>query len=83
MLIADDGRESLHAVDALQRRPRYTARDELLAAAAHRVIGLHIAAIEAADSQVAEPVAPGGLADLTGDALYDWATRQRTRCLLP
>ena len=78
---------SHRAVDERAGLPAGTAanyfptRDELLAAAAHRVFGLHVAAMQAADSQVAQPVGPGGLADLIGGALYDWATRQRTRYL--
>ncbi len=78
---------SHRAVDQRAGLPAGTAanyfptRDELLAAAAHRVFGLHIAAMEAADSQVAGTVGPGDLAHLIGDALYDWVTRQRTRYL--
>jgi DNA-binding transcriptional regulator YbjK len=59
----------------------FSTRDKLLAAAARQVFGLHVAAMEAADSQVAGPVGPDGLAELIGGALYDWATRQRTRYL--
>ena len=78
---------SHRAVDERAGLPAGTAanyfptRDELLAAAAHRVFGLHIAAMEAADSQVAGTIGPADLAQLIGDALYDWATRQRTRYL--
>ena len=78
---------SHRAVDERAGLPHGTAanyfptRDQLLAAAAHRVFGLHVAAMEAADSQIAGPVGPGGLADLIGGALYDWVTRERTRDL--
>jgi DNA-binding transcriptional regulator YbjK len=78
---------SHRAVDERAGLPAGTAanyfptRDELLTAAAHRVFGLHIAAMEAADSQVTGTVGPGDLAQLIGDALYDWATQQRTRYL--
>jgi hypothetical protein len=37
--------------------------------------------MEAADSQVAGPVGPGGLAELIGGALYAAAARHRTRYL--
>lgn len=53
----------------------------MLAAAAHRVFGLHLKAMDAADSQVASPVGPDGLAELIGGALYDSAARHRTRYL--
>jgi DNA-binding transcriptional regulator YbjK len=59
----------------------FATREDLLTATAERAFGLHIAAMEAADSPVAGPVSPGGLADLIGGALYEWATRQRTRYL--
>jgi DNA-binding transcriptional regulator YbjK len=59
----------------------FPTRDELLAAAAHRVFGLHLAAMEAADSQVTGPLSAAGLADLLGDALYMWAIGERTRYL--
>ncbi len=59
----------------------FPTRDQLLAAAGRRVFGLHVAAMEAADSQVTGPVGPDGLAELLGGALYDWATRERTRYL--
>jgi DNA-binding transcriptional regulator YbjK len=59
----------------------FPTRDELLAAAAQRVFGLHIAAMEAADSLVPGPVDPGGLAELIGGALYDSAAHHRTRYL--
>jgi DNA-binding transcriptional regulator YbjK len=78
---------SHRAVDERAELPAGTAanyfptRDELLAAAACRVFGLHIAAMEASDSQVAGPVAPDGLAELIGEALYDSAARHRTRYL--
>jgi DNA-binding transcriptional regulator YbjK len=78
---------SHRAVDERAELPVGTAanyfptRDELLAAAASRVFGLHIAAMEATDSQVTGPVGPDGLAELIGDALYDCAARHRTRYL--
>src|SRR5215475_4796512 len=78
---------SHRAVDERAGLPAGTAanyfptRDELLAAAAQRLFGLHVAAMEAADSQAAGPLGPGGLADLIGGALYDWATRERARYL--
>ncbi|HEY6500868.1 MAG TPA: TetR/AcrR family transcriptional regulator [Streptosporangiaceae bacterium] len=78
---------SHRAVDERAELPAGTAanyfptRDELLAAAARRVFGLHIEAMDAADSQVAGPVAPDGLAELIGGALYDFAARHRTRYL--
>jgi DNA-binding transcriptional regulator YbjK len=78
---------SHRAVDERAELPTGTAanyfptRDELLTAAARRVFGLHIAAMEAADSQIAGPVGPGGLAELIGGALYDSAARHRTRYL--
>jgi DNA-binding transcriptional regulator YbjK len=78
---------SHRAVDEQAELPGGTAanyfptRDELLAAAARRVFDLHIAAMEAADGQVAGPVGPGGLAELIGGALYDAAARHRTRYL--
>jgi DNA-binding transcriptional regulator YbjK len=78
---------SHRAVDERAELPAGTAanyfptRDELLAAAARRVFGLHIEAMEAADSQVAGPVGPGGLAELIGGALYDSVSRHRTRYL--
>lgn len=59
----------------------FPTRDELLAAAARRVFSLHIAAMEAADSQVAGSVSADGLAELIGGALYDSAARHRTRYL--
>jgi DNA-binding transcriptional regulator YbjK len=59
----------------------FPTRDELLTAAARRVFGLHIAAMEADDSQVAGPVGPGGLAELIGGALYGGAVHHRTRYL--
>lgn len=78
---------SHRAVDERAELPAGTAanyfptRDELLAAAARRVFSLHIAAMEAADSQVAGPVSTSGLAELIGGALYDSAARHRTRYL--
>jgi DNA-binding transcriptional regulator YbjK len=78
---------SHRAVDERAELPAGTAanyfptRDELLAAAARRVFSRHIAAMEAADSQVAGPVSAGGLAELIGGALYDSAARHRTRYL--
>ena len=78
---------SHRAVDERAELPAGTAanyfptRDELLAAAARRVLGLHVAAMEAADSQVAGAVGPDGLAELIGGALYDAAARRRTRYL--
>ena len=78
---------SHRAVDERAELPAGTAanyfptRDELLAAAARRVLGLHVAAMEAADSQVAGAVGPDGLAELIGGALYDAAARHRTRYL--
>jgi DNA-binding transcriptional regulator YbjK len=78
---------SHRAVDERAELPAGTAanyfatRDELLAAAARRVFGLHIAAMEAADSQVRGPVDPGGLAKLIGGALYESAAHYRTRYL--
>ncbi|MBO0817101.1 MAG: TetR family transcriptional regulator, partial [Actinobacteria bacterium] len=78
---------SHRAVDERAGLPTGTAanyfptRDELLEAAAHRVLALHMAAMEARDSQVTGPLGPSGLADLLGGVLYDWATRQRTRYL--
>ena len=78
---------SHRAVDDRSELPPGTAanyfptRDALLAAAARRVFGLHIAAMEAADSQVTGPVGPDSLAELIGDALYDCAARHRTRYL--
>lgn len=78
---------SHRAVDDRAELPAGTAanyfptRDELLTAAARRVFGLHIAAMEAADSQAAGPVGPGGLAELIGGALYDGAVHHRTRYL--
>lgn len=78
---------SHRAVDQRAGLPAGTAanyfptRDELLAATAHRVFGLHLAAMEAADSQVTGPLSAAGLADLLGDALYDWAIGQRTQYL--
>jgi DNA-binding transcriptional regulator YbjK len=78
---------SHRAVDERAELPAGTAanyfptRDELLAAAARRVVGLHVEAMNAADSQVAGPVGPGVLAELIGGALYDSAARHRTRYL--
>ena len=78
---------SHRAVDERAGLPAGTAanyfptRDELLTAAARRVFGLHIAAMEAADSQVAGPVGPGELAALIGASLHESATRHRTRYL--
>jgi DNA-binding transcriptional regulator YbjK len=78
---------SHRAVDEQAELPPGTAanyfptRDELLAAAASRVFRLHIEAMDAADSQVAGPVGPAGLAELIGGALYDCAARHRTRYL--
>jgi DNA-binding transcriptional regulator YbjK len=78
---------SHRAVDDRAELPAGTAanyfptRDELLTAAARRVLGLHIAAMEAADSQVTGPVGPDGLAELIGGALYDGAVHHRTRYL--
>ncbi|HXP55573.1 MAG TPA: TetR/AcrR family transcriptional regulator [Streptosporangiaceae bacterium] len=78
---------SHRAVDERAELPAGTAanyfptRDELLAAAARRVFGLHIEAMDSADSQVAGPVDPDGLADLIGGALYDSAAHHRTRYL--
>lgn len=78
---------SHRAVDERAELPAGTAanyfptRDQLLAAAARRVLGLHAAAMEAADSQVAGAVGPDGLAELIGGALYDAAARHRTRYL--
>lgn len=78
---------SHRAVDERAELPAGTAanyfptRDELLTAAARRVFGLHIEAMNAADSQVAGPVGPDGLAELIGGALYDSAARHRTRYL--
>lgn len=78
---------SHRAVDQRAGLPAGTAanyfptRDELLAAAADRLFDLHVAAMEAADSQVAGPVGPRGYADLIGAALYERAIRQRTRYL--
>jgi DNA-binding transcriptional regulator YbjK len=59
----------------------FPTRDDLLTAAAERVFGLHIAAMEAADSRVAGPVGPSGLAELIGGALYDAAAHHRVRYL--
>lgn len=78
---------SHRAVDDRAELPAGTAanyfptRDELLTAAARRVLALHIAAMEAADSQVTGPVGPDGLAELIGGALYDGAVHHRTRYL--
>jgi DNA-binding transcriptional regulator YbjK len=78
---------SHRAVDERAELPAGTAanyfptRDELLAAAARRVLSLHIEAMDAADSQVTGPVDPDGLAELIGGALYDSAVRHRTRYL--
>jgi DNA-binding transcriptional regulator YbjK len=78
---------SHRAVDERAELPVGTAanyfptRDELLEAAARRVFGLHIAAMEAADSEIAGPVGSEGLADLIGGSLYDSAARHRTRYL--
>jgi DNA-binding transcriptional regulator YbjK len=78
---------SHRAVDEQAEVPTGTAanyfptRDELLAAAARRVFGLQIAAMEAADSQMPGPVGPGSLADLIGGALYDSAAHHRARYL--
>jgi DNA-binding transcriptional regulator YbjK len=78
---------SHRAVDERAEVPAGTAanyfptRDELLAAAARRVFGLHLAAMEAADSKVPGPVGPGGLAELIGGALYDSAAHHRARYL--
>ncbi len=78
---------SHRAVDERAELPGGTAanyfptRDDLLTAAARRVFGLHIAAMEAADGQVRGPVGPDGLAELIGGALYDSAAGHRTRYL--
>jgi DNA-binding transcriptional regulator YbjK len=78
---------SHRAVDERAELPAGTAanyfptRDELLAAAARRVVGLHMEAMAAADSQAAGPVGADGLAELIGGALYDSAARHRTRYL--
>ncbi|MGH3170755.1 MAG: TetR/AcrR family transcriptional regulator [Trebonia sp.] len=78
---------SHRAVDELAELPAGTAanyfptRDELLAAGARRVLGLHIEAMDSADSLVTGPVDPDGLAELLGGALYDSAARHRTRYL--
>ncbi|MBV9794191.1 MAG: TetR family transcriptional regulator [Actinobacteria bacterium] len=78
---------SHRAVDERAEVPAGTAanyfptRDELLTAAARRVLGLHLAAMEVADAQVTGPVGPDGLAELIGGALYDAAAHHRPRYL--
>lgn len=79
---AVDERAGLPAGTAANYFPR---RDDLLAAAAERVLELHIAEMTAADRAAAvpgsAPAGPDTLAGLIGASLYDAATRYRTRYL--
>lgn len=59
----------------------FPSRDDLLEAAARRVVALQVAAMEAANRQVAGPAGPDELAQLIGASLYESATRYRTRSL--
>jgi DNA-binding transcriptional regulator YbjK len=59
----------------------FPTRDDLLAAAARRVAGLHLAEMTAASRPAAGRADRGTLAELIGASLYDSATRHRTRYL--
>lgn len=75
---AVDERAGLPPGTAANYFPR---RDDLLAAAAHRVAQLNLADMAAANRRVASPAGPDVLAQLIGAALHDFATRHRTRYL--
>jgi DNA-binding transcriptional regulator YbjK len=78
---------SHRAVDEQAGLPPGTAsnyfprRDDLLAAAAHRVAQLNLADMAAADREAPSPAGPDVLAQLIGMALHDFATQHRTRYL--
>jgi DNA-binding transcriptional regulator YbjK len=59
----------------------FPSRDDLLEAAARRIVELQVADMQAADGQVAGPVGLSQLAELIGASLYDSATRRRTQFL--
>lgn len=79
---AVDERAGLPAGTAVNYFPR---RDDLLAAAAERVIELHVAEMAAADRAADVPAdgaaGPELLAELIGGSLYDAVSRHRTRYL--
>src|SRR5215472_6095636 len=76
---------SHRAVDEQAGLPPGTAsnyfprRDDLLAAAAHRVAQLNLADMAAANREAPSPAGPDLLARLIGTALHDSATRHRIR----
>ena len=59
----------------------FPTRDDLLEAAARRIVELQLAGMQAADAQVTGSAGPGQLAELIGASLYDSATQHRTRFL--
>jgi DNA-binding transcriptional regulator YbjK len=59
----------------------FPTRDDLLAAAARRVAGLHLADMTAADLPARGEADGDALAELIGASLYDSATRHRARYL--
>jgi len=59
----------------------FPRRDDLLAAAAHRVAQLNLADMAAANREAPSPAGPDLLARLIGTALHDSATRHRIRYL--